>query len=222
MDTKNEETRFPIEDRPEQSVNGTVETTPFDTSGSPSPVHKVLTKAQIKDMSADELRPFFKDVLNRWRTLSLFQETCDDPAKYPPIFTLKDDDTSSCVSLKRLYLIMEDITEHDFARMCLGSWEHWESLCNSYQLKPHIEHWRELLELRLRAKYIQLIKQQAESGDGPSALNATKYLLETTTSFIKQKRGRPSKAEKEAHLKKETRSSESIKADAERLGIKVI
>jgi hypothetical protein len=79
-----------------------------------------------------------------------------------------------------------------------------------------------LLELRLRAKYVQLIKEQAESGEGPNALNATKYLLETTTNFAKQKRGRPTKTEKEAHLKKEARSSESIKADAERLGIKVI
>lgn len=185
-------------------------------------VHRKLSLNEIRSMSADELRPYFKDVLNRWRTTSLFEETCEDPAKYPPIFTLKDDDTSSCVSLKRLYLAMEDVTEHTFARLCLGSWEHWELVAASWTLKPHIEHWRELLELRLRAKYIQLIKDQAEAADGPNALNATKYLLETTTNFANRKRGRPSKQEKEALAKKEARSSESIKADAERLGIKVV
>lgn len=214
MDTQDKE-GLSVEDRPEQPGDGTVAETP-------SAVHRILTKQEIKQMTADDLRPFFKDVLNRWRTANLFEETCEDPAKYPPIFTLKDDDTSSCVSLKRLYLDMEDVTEHNFARYCLGSWEHWEAICNSWILKPHIEQWRELLELRLRSKYLQLIKEQAESSDGPNALNATKYLLETTTNFSNRKRGRPSKQEREANLKKEARSSESIKADAERLGIKVV
>jgi hypothetical protein len=221
MDTKDKETRISIEDRPEQPGDGTVASAPHDTSGLEKGVHEKLTKEQIRQMSAEELRPYFKDVLNRWRTASLFEETCEDPAKYPPIFTLKDDDTASCVSLKRLYLAFEDVTEHRFATMCLGSWEHWEAIQNSWILKPHLEKWRELLELQLKAKYLYLIKEQAESGDGPNALNATKYLLETTTSFGK-KRGRPSKGEKEAALKKEVRDSQSIKNDAERLGLKVI
>ena len=221
MDTKDKETRISIEDRPEQPGDGATETASHDPSGS-KPCHPVLTKEQIRQMSADDLRPYFKDVLNRWRTASLFEETCEDPAKYPPIFTLKDDDTASCVSLKRLYLAMEDVTEHRFATACLGSWEHWEAITNSWILKPHLEKWRELLELQLRAKYLSLIKEQAEGGDGPNALNATKYLLETTTSFANKKRGRPSKGEKEAALKREVRDSQSIKNDAERLGLKVI
>jgi hypothetical protein len=219
MDTQNKETRLPTDDRPEQPVHGPIEAVP---AWSLPP----LTLTEIKSKSAEELLPWFKDVLNRWRTMSLFEETCEDPAKYPPIFTLKDNDTSSCVSLKRLYLAMEDVTEYQFATSCLGSWEHWEAISKSWTIQPHIENWRELLDMQLRTKYLNLIKSTAEEGEGPNALNATKYLLEATTSFKGRektsKRGRPSKVEKEAALKKEVRDSQTIKNDAERLGLKVV
>jgi len=218
MDTQDKETRISTEDRPEQPGDGSVTTT--------SPATPQFTIQEIKGMTVDDLRPHFKDVRGVWRTANLFEETCDDPAKYPPIYSLKDEDTSSCVSLKRLYLAMEDVTEHDFARMCLGSWEHWEMINQSWAVKPHIEKWRELLDLKLRAKYLRLIKDTAEDGEGPNALNATKYLLEATTSFKGGKgenlRGRPSKKEKEAAIKNAVRDSQTIKNDAERLGLKVV
>jgi len=216
MDTQNKTERISTEDRPEQPINGA---TPASSPATPK-----FTCEEIKGMTIDDLRPHFKDVRNVWRTANLFEETCEDPAKYPPIYSLKDEDTSSCVSLKRLYLLIEDVTEHTFARMCLGSWEHWEQITDSWVLKPHIEKWRALLDLQLKAKYLTLIKQQAEESEGPNALNATKYLLETTTSFGKERqgRGRPSKKEKEAYLKKEVRDSQTLKDDAKRLGLKVV
>jgi hypothetical protein len=187
--------------------------------------HPKIELEQLKRMSVDDLRPYFKDARQAWRTANLFEETCEDPAKYPPIYTLKDDDTASCVSLKRLYLLIEDVTEHKFAELCLGSWDHWVLITTSWVLKPHIEQWRELLDLQLRSKYLRLIKDTAEGADGPAALNAQKYLLEETTSFkkdTKSKRGRPSNAEKEAHLKGIEKDSATIARDAERLGIKVV
>ena len=215
MDTQNQETRLSTEDRSEQPLNGPIETA--------SPATPRFTIEELKTMSVDDLRPHFKDLRQAWRTASLFEETCDDPAKYPPIYSLKDEDTSSCVSLKRLYLLIEDVTEHDFVRLCLGSWEHWELIQKSWILKPHIDRWREQLDLQLKAKYLNIIKNTAENGDGPNALNATRYLLETTTSFKRgEKRGRPSKIEKEAALKGALRDHATIKNDAERLGLKVI
>jgi hypothetical protein len=183
-----------------------------------------FTLEQLRGMQVDDLRPFFKDVRQVWRTASLFEETSEDPAKYPPIYSLKDDDTSSCVSLKRLYLAIEDVTEHTFASMCLGSWEHWEAIQKSWILQPHIEKWRELLELQLRAKYLRMIKEQAEYGEGPNSLNATKYLLESTTRFGKDKtsRGRPSAKEKAQALAREVKDSSALAADAKRLGISVV
>jgi hypothetical protein len=183
-----------------------------------------FTLTQLRSMSVDDLRPHFKDIRGVWRTVSLFEETCEDPAKYPPIYTLKDSDTSSCVSLKALYLTIEDVTEYEFAKHCLGSWDHWEAITTSWTLKPHIEEWRALLEKQLRAKYIRTIKEEAEYGDGPNRLNAIKYLLEQTTSFGGKKsvRGRPSNAEKEAYIRRETKSSVELAKDAERMGLKVV
>jgi hypothetical protein len=199
-------------------------TPPSGSVSTPRNVTGYFTLAALRSMSVDELRPHFKDIRGVWRTASLFEETSEDPAKYPPIYTLKDDDTSSCVSLKRLYLLIEDVTEYEFARVCLGSWDHWVAITESWVLKPHIEDWRSLLEKQLRAKYIQYIKEETEHGDGPNRLNAIKYLLEQTTEFGlgRSKRGRPSKAEKAEHLARESKSAGEIAKDAERLGLKVV
>jgi hypothetical protein len=180
--------------------------------------------AQIKAMTIDDLRPHLKDVRGSWRTANLFEETCEDPAKYPPIYSLKDSDTSSCVSLKRLYLALEDVTEQSFVQHLLGSWDQWVAITESWILKPHIAEWREALERQLRSKYLRMIKEQAEQGEGPNALNATRYLLEQTTQFGKDKstRGRPSKREKEMHLARESKDSAALAADAKRLGISVV
>jgi hypothetical protein len=173
-------------------------------------------------MDYEELRKEFKDVTGRWRTSTLFEETCDDPAKYPPVYTLKDSDTSSCVSLKERYLEMGDITEYDFANLYLGGWEHWSRVAESYLLKPHVEEWREQLALKLRAEALRKIKEMAE-GEGPSAFNAAKFLLdEVGGKERKPKRGRPSKEEKEGFLKGEHRDAAAIANDAARIGIKVI
>jgi hypothetical protein len=186
----------------------------------PSPATPRLTLKEIQSLTAEELRPYFKDVRNCWRTVNLFEETCEDPAKYPPIFSLKDEDTASCVSLKRLYLLIEDVTEYKFAQLTLGGWEHWKMITESFKLKPYIAEWREHLDLQLRQKYIQQISEVA-TGDGPVALQANKYLLETVTGHKQPLRGRPSKKEKEEAIKREMRDSDEIKRDMERLGIKV-
>ena len=172
-------------------------------------------------MTPEEFKEQFKDVRHAWRTANLFEETCEDPTKYPPVYTLKDSDTSSCVSLKERYLAMGDLTEYNFANVYLGGWDHWQRICESYVLKPHIEEWRDQLKLRLRAETLAKVKEMAE-GEGPSALNAAKFLLEELGGSTKPKRGRPSKEEKEGWLKKESKSSEELAADAKRLGLSLV
>ena len=174
-------------------------------------------------MSPSELKELFKDTLGRWKTCALFEETCEDPAKYPPVYCLGDSDTSSCVSLKRLYLELRDVTEYQFANMYLGGWDHWQRIVESYRLKPHIEAWRSELDLLLRTEYLAAIRELSGS-ETATGLAATKYLLETTTTFggEKKKRGRPSKQEVEGELKQQARSAKEIAEDAKRIGIKVV
>lgn len=172
-------------------------------------------------MTPEELKAQFKDTGGRWRTANLFEETCEDPAKYPPIFTLKDSDTASCVSLKERYLECRDLTEYQFANIYLGGWDHWCKITESWILKPHIESWRTELRLKLRMEALEKIVQLSQ-GDGPSALNAAVKLISEIEGARAPKRGRPSKTEKEGYLKNEARAASAIAADADRLGLKVV
>lgn len=216
MDTKTTEQELRNESGTGQPGDG-----PATEAPSPS-VHPHLSKAEIQAKSAEELRQYYKDLRGHWRSGTLFEETCEDPAKYPPIFTLNDDDTASCVSLKRLYMSFEDVTEWNIANHVLGGWDHWTAIVECNLTKDHIAKWRRDLEMHLRAKYIEQIRQ-ASTLDGPVALQATKYLLETTTALKnKNVRGRPSKVEKEQAIKEELRDTDEIRRDMERLGLKVI
>lgn len=161
-----------------------------------------------------------KDVRNAWRTASLFAETCDDPVKYPPVYSLGDQH-GTLPSLKRNFLDLGDLAEYTFAETYLGGWDHWQRITESWVLKPHVEMWRTELRLKLEAEAIATIKEIA-SGTGPSALQAAKYLYEKVNSGESRKRGRPSKAEKDAALKKELRDSEDVAADAARIGIRIV
>ena len=216
MDTQDKE-RLSDEVRPERPGDGSA-------TAAPSPVHPKLTKAEIQAATKEDLIKYYKDLRGHWRSGTLFEETCEDPAKYPPIFTLNDDDTASCVSLKRLYMTFEDVTEWTLANHVLGGWDHWMTIVECNLTKDHITKWRRDLEMHLRAKYLGQIKE-VSSTDGPVALQATKYLLETTTNVgagKKSQRGRPSKVEKEKAIKEELRDSEEIRKDMERLGLKVV
>lgn len=162
-----------------------------------------------------------KDVRGCWRTASLFEETCDDPTKYPPVYSLGDQH-GTLPSLKRNFLDLGDLAEYAFAETYLGGWDHWQQLQRSFVLRPHLEKWRAELRLKIEAASLAKLRDMAE-GEGPQALQAAKYLYERVSSETgSRKRGRPSKAEKEAALKKEIRDSEDIRADADRLGLKVI
>ena len=115
-----------------------------------------------------------------------------------------------------------DLAEYMFAETYLGGWDHWLLMQRSFVLKPHIEKWRAELRLKIEAASLAKLRDMAE-GEGPQALQAAKYLYERVAGDnASRKRGRPSKAEKEAAIKRELRDSEDIRADADRLGLKVI
>lgn len=175
-------------------------------------------------MTNEELKELFKDVRGMWRTTSLFEETCEDPAKYPPLYTLQASDTSSCVSLKQKYLELGDFTEYTFATMYLGGWDHWLMIGDSFRLKPHIAKWRAELEMLVKSRAVAKIKDLSE-GEGPSALAAAKWLTENAGKRgegTPSKRGRPSKEEIAGNLRASTRDKDQLDEDAARIGLKVV
>ena len=140
---------------------------------------------------------FFKDNSNRWRTKSLFVEFADEPDKYPPLFTVADEDREidgqTYLSAKRKYLEYMDPTEFTFAEAVFGSYSCWEAVCGSPFVKPHIDQWRKELDIKIRALGVATVAKAALGGD----VNAGKWLAEGRyrDGSSAPKRGRPSKAE---------------------------
>lgn len=172
----------------------------------------------------------WKDRNYRWRAASLFVETnrgSELDQEFEPLFTLADGPhPSGKPSFIQLYLEFEDPTEYEFANCYLGGYEHLQYLSTkgSIRIRNVIAQARKELDLKLKAKYLRLLKETAETGEGNQALNAAKYLLENATSHeggkTKRGRGRPSKQEKYEAAVDAARTDADIQADAQRLGLR--
>ena len=158
-----------------------------------------------------------KDVLGRWRTLSLFIEFPQDG--YEPIWTLRETTWKDYPSLREIYLSYAHVpgNEYNFAQEVIGSWDHWNRLCRSHIAKD-ITSWREELDIKLKANAIKNIIATSKEG-GASGTTAAKYLADKGYAAT---RGRPSKAEKEALAKQESRSNNDLDDDLERVGLKLV
>lgn len=161
-----------------------------------------------------------KDSMGRPRTQSLFVEMKHD--KYPAPFTLKPYDHRGRMSMYRKYMEIGDPTEYSQAIGLLGSWKHWNTLCASEWFKPYITEWRNELKTKFESdRYREMIKVAETCKGTPQGIQATKWLAErySTDAATKPKRGRPSKAEKKAHLAQETAEDKQLLEEAERLGL---
>lgn len=152
------------------------------------------------------------DSMQRPLTQSLFLELgYSDFA----IFTLKEDDyvynDKTYISLKKLYLEMEDPTEYDFANECLLGWLHWKRICNNKAIREHVEEWREELEFKMRAKGVKSLLISAQSGN----YQAAKFFIDK--GWDKRQAGRPSKAELEREKEFQSRIYDEYGADVVRL-----
>ena len=106
-----------------------------------------------------------RDSNGRFRTESLFYEFDTSLDKSVALYTLKDTDHKGLPSAKAKYLELEDPTEYEFAMWLVGNWKHWQRICANGKLKPHIEEWREELEVKVRAKAIKFLAQSDKGTD---------------------------------------------------------
>lgn len=161
-----------------------------------------------------------------YQTKGLFYETTlpDERPEFGTSWTLKEKDLivgdKIYRSMKRVYLDMEDVTEYDFAMATLGSYKHWERLVESPIIRKHIDQWRKELNLKLKARAMKAIINAA-TVDEKSSFQAMKYLADNEYLDKKAKRGRPSKEEVSAELRREVEINKTFKDDAERIGLKL-
>lgn len=162
-----------------------------------------------------------------WHTKGLFYETSlpEDRESMGTAWTLKEDDHHAdgkvYKSMKKMYVAMEDVTEYDFAQATLGSYKHWERLLESPIIRPHIDQWRKELNLKLKARAMKSIIKAATE-DEKLSFQAMKYLADNDYLDKKSKRGRPSKDELKAELRKEVQSNKTLMDDAARIGLKLV
>ena len=174
------------------------------------------------------MKTSFKDDGGRYRTQSLFWELRHqvDTSKYPPVFTLKDEDIErdgiTYKSLKKIYMTYDHIPgyEYEFAVDNLESWDHWVKLANDTipAIKDTIQSWRDEVDIRLKAQGLKALIYASRDNDA-KGVQASKYLVEK--GYI-QKRGRPSKEEVERELKADTKLKKEFENDLERIGLKVV
>lgn len=154
------------------------------------------------------------DSMGRPLTQSLFLEIgYSDFA----VYTLKEFDYEykgkKYPSLKRLFLQEEDPTEYSFAEKHLLGWQHWKRLCENKSIASHVEEWREELELKVRSQAVRDMMNLCASEQGN--FSAAKFLADR--GWEKRAAGRPSKAEKERHLRVEEKINDEFQADVIRL-----
>lgn len=162
----------------------------------------------------------FKDSQGRFRTLSLFYETRHKD--YPAFFTTKKRDITrngvDYISLYLKYMEIADPTEYQVAVRLFGSWDHWQTLLNTKWFKELVTGWREELKVKLESdRFYEMRGHLAD--DGPSSIQATKWLAERYGEKATTKRGRPSKEEKNAHLKRLAEETSELDEDAKRIGL---
>jgi len=158
-----------------------------------------------------------KGANGRFLTEALFWETSRDREAYAPVFTLKPEDHEGLPSLKRLYLEHGDPTEYVFAMKVLGSFQHWEALCSASWFKPHIEEWRNELDLRVQSEAVAVAMRVMESGDSDAQKLAAARFLTDKGWKPKQGRGRPSKKEVAATAREMAESASWLNEDFNRV-----
>lgn len=131
------------------------------------------------------------------------------------VYTLKEQDHyhngTLYLSLKRLYLELEDPTEYEFATTCLLGWKHWVRLCENKVLRKHIDEWRDELEIKLRSKGVKEVMKSATAGN----YQAAKFLADR--GWINRGAGRPTKDEIEHEKKVQAGIADEFSADVVRL-----
>lgn len=164
----------------------------------------------------------FKNASGQLYTKRLFYETSPGVNdRSSVLYTLKDQDHTvegkTYISLYKRYLELEDVTEFNFANQYLDSYEHFRLLCDTEWFKDHIARWRTELQLKLRSRVLERIREIASDSTSKNSFEANKLLLSELTPKSKPTRGRPGKSEIAQAVKEIAREDMSLADDHKRI-----
>ena len=165
----------------------------------------------------------YKDEQGRFLLGALFYEL--RRGDWKPIWTIKPQDFEvgdiTYPSLKRVYMSYDHVPghEYEFAMEQLGSWQHWEAICNSGTLRDMVQEWRDELTIKLKARAIRNLMSLSKD-KGNIGLAANKYIA--NSEYVEKKIGRVSKAEKERQARIAAGIRDNLQDDMERIGMVVV
>ena len=158
-----------------------------------------------------------KDEKGRYLTQSLFLELGYNTDK--AIYTLDGEDKmyngTLYPSLKKRYIEFADPVEYNFAKEYLYDWDHWQRIVNNKVIREHVNVWREELELSLVSEGVLTLIDLAAND---KSYQAGKWLAER--GWDKKTKGRPSKEDIDAEIKRKADKQEEYEADFELLELK--
>lgn len=162
--------------------------------------------------------PPYVDVLNRWRTRSLFLEEREDDVDLEPVFSFQDRPIPvkpGLIPMKDTFMAFKDTSGYAWAMEYLKSWEHYNVLLKKSWFRERIDKWIEEMHLSERNSALATIREIAKGENPVQALAASKYLAER--AWEKPSRGRPSKEEIKGELKKAVKALDEEEADLARM-----
>jgi hypothetical protein len=140
-----------------------------------------------------------KNSQGKYRTTSLIKGMRND-SDLAPVYAI-DDDNSDLPDMHRIYMAYD--TEYEAAIQILGSFEHWQVLCESPTFRPFVEQWRVERLAREESMARKVLLEKVREGD----LRAATTLIGEVKG--RKKAGRPVTKGEEA-LKKQTHKVTSI------------
>lgn len=170
------------------------------------------------------MSPPYKGPSGKYYTRQLFQEMHQEiiptRVQIKPVFSFMED-KPGLINARTTFVELNDPTGYQWAVKYLHSWPHFQLLENSEWFKPFLERYREEIRFKLRSTAIQKLMDIARS-DSSQAVTAAKYLASLEFDKETHRRGRPSKTEMDAEMKRLTQLAEEDQGALERMGLKVI
>lgn len=163
----------------------------------------------------------FKNSVGSHFLKAIFFEEAVNVERPDCVYTLKQEDHAAdntvYPSLHRLYVEMEDTSEYDFAKKYLDGWSHWKKLIDCNWFKPYLADMREELDIKLRARAVNNLRDIALDPTNKNHYMANKMIFENGIAPKADNRGRPSKDKIKAEADKLFQSSDETAEDYNRI-----
>ena len=164
----------------------------------------------------------FKNAMGAHILKGLFFEEAVNSDRPDTLYTLKEFDhdvpgEKVYLSIHKAYVDMEDTSEYEFAKRYFDGWTHWKRLCACNWFKPFLASMREELDVKLRARALNAMREVASDPSNKSHYQANKNIFDNGLAIAKDNRGRPSKEKIKEEADKLFHLSSEIEEDYDRI-----